>query len=321
MDNVWFEILALIGGFYLLAKGADGLVEGGEHIARHFDVSPLTIGLTVVAWGTSLPELVISTWSAVEGKAGASLGTVVGSNTANLGLVLGVGALILPATVESKVRIRDGTWLLGSLLIVFGALADGDISRLDGLLFVTAFLFYQYGLLKAGRAEGNGDILERDTSPLGPHITKVLIGSALIGIGAPTAMWAGEELANRVGLPEIVVGLSVYAVGTSLPELFAAISSARRGQAAMGLGNVIGSNIFNVLAALGCAGVVSPIVGAPDVLEEVMHQHVPVALTFSVVLLILPFLPRAGFRYKGILVVTGYAAYMAYLMHVGLPKT
>ncbi len=317
MDYLWLEILALVGGFYLLAKGSDGLVEGGEHIARHFDVSPLTIGLTVVAWGTSLPELVISTWSAVQGNAASSLGTVVGSNSANLGLVLGVGALILPATVEKRVRLRDGTWLLGSLLIVFGALADGAISRLDGVLFVTAFLFYQYGLLKAGKAEGNGETVERDDSPLGPHLLMVLIGSAMIGIGARTAMWGGDQLATRIGFSQAVIGLTVYAVGTSLPELFAGIASARRGQASMGLGNVIGSNIFNVLAALGCAGIVSPIVGSPDAVAEVMHRHVPIALGFSVLLLVLPFLPKGGFRYKGIIVASCYVAYFAFLMSIG----
>jgi cation:H+ antiporter len=318
MDYIWLEILALAGGFYLLAKGSDGLVEGGEHIARHFDVSPLTIGLTVVAWGTSLPELIISTWSAVQGKAGESIGTVIGSNSANLGLVLGVGALILPATVESRVRFRDGAWLLGSLLIVYGALADGAISRLDGILFVTAFLVFQYGLLKAGKAEGSGDTLERETSPLGPHIVKVLIGSVMIGMGARTAMWGGEAMALRIGLEPTVVGLTVFAVGTSLPELFAGIASALRGQAAMGLGNVIGSNIFNVLAALGCAGIVSPIVGSPEVLETVMNRDVPVAFVFSIVLLILPFLPIGKFRYKGVLVFTGYAVYVGYLIRVGL---
>ncbi|MDF1837330.1 MAG: calcium/sodium antiporter [Planctomycetota bacterium] len=317
MDYLWLEIIALVGGFYLLAKGSDGLVEGGEHIARHFDVSPLTIGLTVVAWGTSLPELVISTWSAIQGNASDSLGTVVGSNSANLGLVLGVCALILPATVEKRVRLRDGTWLIGSLLIVFGALADGEISRLDGILFVTAFLFYQYGLLKSGKAEGNEETVERDDSPLGPHILMVLIGSVMIGIGARTAMWGGGELAGRMGLSDAVVGLSIYAVGTSLPELFAGIASARRGQASMGLGNVIGSNIFNVLAALGCAAAVSPIVGASEELARIMYRDVPVALAFSVLLLVLPFLPKGGLRYKGMIVASSYLLYMGYLMSTG----
>ncbi|MFT4647974.1 MAG: cation:H+ antiporter [Planctomycetota bacterium] len=318
MDYIWLEILALAGGFYLLAKGSDGLVEGGEHIARHFDVSPLTIGLTVVAWGTSLPELIISTWSAVQGNAGESIGTVIGSNTANLGLVLGVGALILPATVENRVRLRDAAWLIGSLLLVYAALADGAISRLDGILFVTAFLVFQYGLLKAGKAEGSGETFERETSPLGPHMIKVLIGSAMIGIGARTAMWGGGAVAVRAGLEPTVVGLTVYAVGTSLPELFAGVASALRGQAAMGLGNVIGSNIFNVLAALGCAGIVSPITGSPDVLNVVMNRDVPVALTFSVMLLVLPFLPMGKFRYKGVLVFTSYAVYFGYLIRIGL---
>ncbi|MBL4769568.1 MAG: calcium/sodium antiporter [Planctomycetes bacterium] len=318
MDYLWLQILALIGGFYLLAKGSDGLVEGGEHIARHFDVSPLTIGLTVVAWGTSLPELIISTWSAIQGNAGESLGVVIGSNSANLGLVLGTCALILPATVEYRVRVRDGFWLIGSLVIVFGALADGEIGRLDGLLFVVAFLIYQYGLLKAGKAEGNGGPAERETSPLGPYIRKVLIGSLMIGVGARTAMWGGEGVAAHVGLSSTVIGLTVFAVGTSLPELFAGVASALRGQAAMGLGNVIGSNIFNVLAALGCAGLTSPIIGSPDVVHTVMYRDVPVALTFSVVLLVLPFLPKGKYRYKGVLVASGYVAYMSYLMSVGL---
>ncbi|MEZ6018850.1 MAG: sodium:calcium antiporter [Planctomycetota bacterium] len=259
MDNVLLELLALLAGFALLSKGSDALVEGGEDIANHFRVSPLTIGLTVVAWGTSLPELVISTWSAIHGKAGESLGTVVGSNVVNLGLVLGACAVILPATIESKVRLRDGIWLIASLLLLVLTLKDGVLTRWDGLILAGAFLYYQWGLLR-GRAEGiaaramDAKSESDEPAPIGEStlkrdLIKVLLGSLAIGVGARTAMWGGEMLALRVGMAPTVVGLTVFALGTSLPELFAGIASARRGQAEMGLGNVLGSNVFNVLAA------------------------------------------------------------------------
>ncbi len=319
MDYVLLEMLALVGGFFLLSRGSDSLVHGGENIALHYRVSPLTIGLTVVAWGTSLPELVITTWASVHGKAGESLGTVVGSNVANLGLVLGACAVILPATIESRVRTRDALWLLGSLGLVFGALYDGELTRTDGLLLVAAFAFYQFGLLRAGKAEGQASEYHGELeSHLSKDWTKVLIGSLAIGIGARTAMWGGEALATRVGMSGTVIGLTVFAVGTSLPELFAGIASARRGQAAIGLGNVLGSNVFNVLAALGVAGAVSPLHPKPEVVSQVLHRDIPTAVAFSLLLLVLPFLPRTWGRWKGKVVLLGYFAYVGYLVSQGV---
>ncbi|HPF14440.1 MAG: sodium:calcium antiporter [Planctomycetes bacterium] len=319
MTYAILELLALLGGFYLLSRGSDALVEGGEGVAHHFRVSSLTIGLTVVAWGTSLPELVISSWSAAHGKAGESLGTVVGSNVVNMGLVLGVCAVILPATIERRVRLRDGFWLLASLALVYAVLRDGTVSRTDGALLVGTFLYYEWGLLKAGKREGldNPD-LEIDTSPLGPHYLKIALGSVAIGIGARTAMWGGEGLALRAGMTPTVVGLTVFAVGTSLPELFAGVSSARRGQAAMGLGNVLGSNVFNVLAALGCAAVVRPIGNAPTEVQEVLQRDIPTAFGFSLMLLALPFLPTKWGRVKGWCVLVAYLVYVAFLFRDGL---
>ena len=319
MEIVLLEMLALLGGFFLLARGSDALVHGGENIALHYRVSPLTIGLTVVAWGTSLPELVITTWASVHGKAGESLGTVVGSNVANLGLVLGACAVILPATIETRVRVRDALWLVGSLILVFGALYDGEISRLDGGLLLGAFGFYQFGLLKAGKAEALDTTFHGELeSHLGKDWVKVFLGSLAIGVGARTAMWGGEALAHRVGMSGTVIGLTVFAVGTSLPELFAGVASARRGQAAIGLGNVLGSNVFNVLAALGCAGAVKPLLPSPETVQQVLGRDIPTALAFSLGLLILPFLPQEWGRWKGRVVLLGYFGYIAYLMSQGV---
>ena len=323
MDYVLLEMLALVGGFFLLARGSDSLVEGGENIARHYRVSPLTIGLTVVAWGTSLPELVITTWSSLHGKVGESLGTVVGSNVANLGLVLGSCAVILPATIENRVRWRDALWLLGALVLTFAALYDGKLTRLDGALLLGAFAFYQFGLLRAGKAEGQtGEYHGELESHLGKDWVKVLLGSLAIGVGARTAMWGGEALATRVGMAETVIGLTVFAVGTSLPELFAGVASARRGQAAIGLGNILGSNVFNVLAALGAAGVARPLLPSPEVVSQVLYRDIPTAMAFSLLLLVLPFLPQKWGRWKGKVVLAGYFGYIGFLMvhGVDLPK-
>ncbi len=315
MDFVLVEIIALLGGFFLLARGSDALVEGGERIAFHYNVSPLTIGLTVVAWGTSLPELVITTWSSMSGNAGESLGTVVGSNVANLGLVLGACAIILPATIENRVRVRDGFWLLASLCVVWATLHDGVVSRMDGGILLACFLYYEYGLLKSGKVEvPDIDAKAAAKAPMGPAVLKVILGSAAIAIGARTAMFGGEGLANRIGMAPEVVGLTVFAVGTSLPELFAGISSARRGHAEMGLGNVLGSNVFNVLAALGCAALAKPISSGTGEVQTVMTRDIPIALGFSVMLLILPFLPRVWGRAKGSVVLFSYVAYVAYLI-------
>lgn len=331
MIQITYELLALLGGFIFLARGSDALVHGGENIAKHFNVSQLTIGLTVVAWGTSLPELVITTWASVHDKAGESLGTVIGSNIANLGLVLGVCAIVLPATIEKRVRMRDALWLLGSLALVFGALYDGQLSRLDGGLLLAAFVFYQFGLLRAGRAEGRAEgcadssadsSAEAQDEHTDPHLPKawllVLLGSLAIGVGARLAMWGGEGLAHRVGLSETVIGLTVFAVGTSLPELFAGYAAARKGKAEMGLGNVLGSNVFNILAALGCASVVKPLLQSVDTVRQVLVRDIPIALAFSVLLLVLPFLPKGWGKRKGVIALACYVSYVTYLIVQGV---
>ena len=318
-----FELLWLLLGFVLLAKGADGLVDGGVALARRWGVDPLLVGLTIVAWGTSMPELVVSSLAAWDGRGAMSLGNVLGSNVANIGLVLGASAVILPAVVVGQVRAREIVWLIGSLFALWFACRDGVLSRVEGTLLVMGFLLYMELLRRHPRVGSGVPEMEAVVSHAWP---RVILGSLAIVGGAKLVVMGGEALAYRAGLSEMVVGLVLFALGTSLPELAAGVGSALKGHADIGYGNVIGSNVFNVMAAIGTAAVVRPIggeggeavssgVAGVGVMQEALTRDFPVALAFSAILLLMPFVaPGRRGRNKGWLLVSAYLAYVGWLL-------
>ena len=318
MNPVWIELGALLVGFALLAKGADALVDGGATLARRSGISPLVVGLTVVAWGTSLPEVVVSTLAAASGKPASSLGNVLGSNVANIGLVLGTSALILPSTLLGRARLREMLWLLGSIGALWYLCADRALARPEAGALLGAFVFYNVLLLTRGSrgivAEAVQDAEEHRTKR---PWTAVILGSAAIAIGAKFVIFGAEGLALRVGLPDRVIGLTIFALGTSLPELAAGVTSALKGEHEIGYGNVVGSNVFNTLAVTGIAALVEPFQGpaAEPEIAATLVSDFPVTLGFSVVLAALPFLFKntAG-RLPGGLLVTGYLSYIAFLL-------
>ncbi|TDJ66102.1 MAG: calcium/sodium antiporter [Planctomycetota bacterium] len=309
------ELLGLLIGFGLLAKGAVWLVDGGSSLARKWRVSPLMIGLTVVAWGTSLPEVVVSGLAAWEGRGAMALGNVLGSNVANIGLVLGVSAIILPRILTGRVALREVVWLLGSLAILWAVCYDGSVTRLESGLLLAVFALYNFVLLRSPRGFVSTEGAEEHSSRR--PIIGVIAGAVAIGIGAKLAMFGAEGLATRAGISEAVIGLTVIAVGTSLPELAAGIGSALRGHHDISFGNVIGSNVFNSLAVIGIAGMIRPITGGPVLahdLDVMLGRDFPVSLAFALVLVSLPFFMRgrAG-RAKGAFLLASYLAYIAWL--------
>ncbi len=319
MQQLIFEILALLAGFTFLSRGADALVDGGVALARRWGLEPTVIGLTVIAWGTSMPEIVVSGYAAWVGKAGASIGTVLGSNVANIGLVLGVTATILPAVLRGGAQLRDGIWLLASLGLLAGLTWDGTITRIDAGILLAAFLIYEVMLFVG---PGSGSSAPDDTAEaVTPEVVKpfraVLLGSVVIAVGARAVMYGGEGLALRLGIPPTVVGLTVFAIGTSLPELAAGIGSARRGHAGIGLGNVIGSNLFNTLAVMGVAGLVKPIALVPSEVQSCQIRDLPTTLGFSIALLVLPFALKGKGRAQAVLLLAGYVAYVSSLVLQG----
>jgi len=255
---MWRDSAALAGGGAALYFGAGWLVRGGAGIAQKLRVPSLVIGLTVVAYGTSAPELVVGIGAALEGRGGIAFGNAVGSNIANLALILGMTALIAPPKVDANLTRRDLPALALGALAVPLLLLDGTIGRLEGAALVVAALGYTFLTFRATRASAVADaVVPRDS-------TAKLVGLIVLGLlgllaGGHWLVDGASNLARRVGVPERVVGLTIVAIGTSVPELATSIVAARRGAADIAIGNVIGSNIFNVFLILGASALARPL--------------------------------------------------------------
>jgi len=301
-------LLALVLGLALLVKGADWLVDGGVRIAGRLGMSPVMVGLTIIAWGTSLPELLVSTLAAADGRPGMALGNALGSNIANIGLVLGVTALLLPGVLGSALRLREAGWLLASLLGLFLVLLwQGGISAVGGWLLIGLFVVHNIHLWKTAKP---GE--EQEPQPKGQGIMRralllVLVASVAVAIGAELTVSGAEAIARSIGVSDRVIGLSVVAIGTSLPELAAGVASALKGQTEIGVGNVVGSNVFNVLVAVGSAGVVQPFVD--ESAEAALWSDIPAVLLFSFAAILLPRLGSSG-RWKGAALFAGYLTFL-----------
>lgn len=302
--------LLLVVGFLFLAKGAGWLVDGGVALASLLGIPPMITGLTVVALGTSLPEVVVAALATSRGEHGLALGTVLGSNIANIGLVLGATGLILPRVFAQVLSAREISWLLGSLVLLFLVSSGGALGWVEGLVLFLAFVLYQVLVLRNPREEGASALEEVATHGSRHPWVLIVLGSIAIALGAYGAMEGGIGLAEALGVPPTVIGFTVLAVGTSLPELAAGIASALKGHAELGLGNVVGSNIFNTLLVLGIAFTTGPL--DPDssgVLERTMEVDLPLTAAFSLGLIVFLRLPSG--RWKAALALAAYFAWSA----------
>lgn len=316
----WVSIaLMLLGGFILLAKGADWLVGGGSRMARKFGISVFVIGLTIVSWGTSAPEVVASGVAAYEGSSAMSLGGVLGSNIANLGLVLGASALVLPKVLDTRLQARDLVTFLGSIGVLWWFSLDGEISRVECVVMLFLYGLYTLALL-LGRHEGaDTDVPESDSKL--PDWFETALGFAAVLIGAHLTFQGASFGAVRLGMSERVIGLTVVAIGTSLPELAASLGSAIKGESDLSLGNVIGSNVFNLIVVVGIVGLIRPFeaVAMPDessreqlaaAFQGALNKDLYVVLGFSLATLLAIGVARGRFgRLKGLLLLTGYVVY------------
>ncbi|QDV04956.1 Inner membrane protein YrbG [Planctomycetes bacterium Poly30] len=319
------DALALLAGFFLLAKGADALVEGAGTIATKLGMDPWVVGLTIVAWGTSLPEVVVSTLAAQEGRPGAALGNVLGSNVANAGLVLGVVGLILPRALVGRLALRESLPLLASIGVLWYVLRDDVLSRTEAISLTVLFLAYTFELIfMRGRGKQSPPAVIDASELHKPHPwLRVLAGSAAIAFGAQFVLTGAFGIAEVLGLKEGFVGLVILALGTSLPELAAGIVSARQGKTEIGLGNIVGSNVFNTLAVIGIAGMVAPFGvpgdvqdGWPLAAREALSRDLPVNLAFALFLVLGPplFRGRAARPRAAVLL----AAWVGYVIWIGL---
>ena len=306
--------VALALGLLLLVKGADWLVDGGVSIARRLGLSPIMIGLTIVAWGTSLPELVVSTLAASEGRPGLALGNALGSNVANIGLVLGATAFIMPAVLGKPMRARETGWLFASVLGLAGVLLwERGVSQLGGGLLVGLFVIHNLHLWKTSDTDTEEEPLPKGQGIMRKAGALVIVSCVAVAVGAELTVTGAEAIARSLGVSDRVIGLSIVAIGTSLPELAAGIASALKGQTEIGLGNVVGSNVFNVLVAGGAAGIVQPFgasVADSALVEETLSSDIPLVLAFSLAAATLPRLDAARGRWMGAMLLLSYVAFL-----------
>jgi cation:H+ antiporter len=313
----------LIAGLVLLVIGAEVLVRGAAKVAAQFGIPPLIIGLTVVAFGTSAPETAVSVQAALAGSGDLAIGNVVGSNIANVLFILGLTALIAPLIVSRQLIRLDVPIMIGASLLTMALAWDGSLSKLDGLLLFTGIVAYTGFLIFSAYREKNiaADdeftkefALNKPAKPYGwvINLVLILVGLVLLVGGANLLVEGAVSLARALGLSELVIGLTVVAVGTSLPELATSLLAAIRGERDIAVGNIVGSNIFNLLCVLGLASLVSP---APVlVAANALAFDFPVMIGVALVCLPIFFSGYRINRWEGLLFISYYAVYTLYLV-------
>lgn len=281
------EIIALlIGGLILLIGGGEVLVRGAIALAKNIGVSPAVIGLTILAYGTSAPELVVSLESALDGYSDMAIGNVVGSNISNTLLILGVTALFYPLTLDKKLLKPDGFLLILVSFLLWIFAFGGEINRLEGGIFFLMLLGYTYYTFAQGRKEGFAEIEAEIEDELQVELTQrraiiyTIIGLIVMILGGKLIVIGGVKAATVLGVSEGVIGLTIIAVGTSLPELATSIISARKGQADMAVGNVIGSNLMNIFGIIGLTALIQPL----TVMPEFLSRDIPLLILCSLLL-------------------------------------
>ncbi|WP_372870232.1 calcium/sodium antiporter [Shewanella sp.] len=305
-------LMSILGGFIILTLGAESMVRGACAIALRLGIAPLVIGLTIVAFGTSAPELAVSIKSALAGNSGIALGNVVGSNIVNIGLILAITALIKPIKVQSQMIRRDIPIMVAVTIALIIAVMDGEIGTLDGLVFIALLIGYLVYSYRCGDADdSDADIEEVEKGPKNPLLAVVMIAAGigmLVG-GGILFVNGAVELARHFGVSEVVIGLTIVAIGTSMPELVTSVVAAIKGESDIAIGNVVGSNIFNILGILGIASLVYPISSA-----GFSKVDFAVMLGFAVALLPLAWTGLRIGRREGALLMLANLVYMGYLV-------
>lgn len=302
------DIVYILIGFVALLIGGEFLVRGAVAVAVRARISPLVIGLTLVGFGTSTPELLTSVQAALAGSPGIAMGNVVGSNIANILLILGVAALIAPIAVARDGFLRDGGVVLGASVLCLGLVLWGDLGRGAGTVLVLSLVAYLVWALRTSAPEA-ADI-PLTAMGVGPALLLALGGLALTLLGARFLVSGAVSIAATLGVSDAVIGLTIVAVGTSLPELVTSVVAARKGQGDLAFGNVVGSNIFNILGILGVTALVQPLA----VPAQIAGFDIWVMLAATVLLIVMAVAGWRIGRAKGMILLAAYAAYLGALL-------
>ena len=314
-------IAAIIAGLILLVWSADRFVDGSAATARYFGMPSLLIGIIIVGFGTSAPEMVVSALAATAGNPGIALGNAYGSNITNIGLILGFTALISPIAVSSQVVRKELPILLAISALAAWQIYDGELTRLDAIILLAVFALIMgttiYQELKkknhAPQDAPDAQDTQESSISLPKAIMWLVLGLVLLIVSSRMLVWGAVEIAHALGISDLIIGLTIVAVGTSLPELASSIIAAIKNEHDIALGNIIGSNLFNTLAVVGIAGSIAPM----EVSFEVLTRDMTVMCALTVALLIFA-LGKKGKarinRFEGALLVLSYIAYTVYLI-------
>lgn len=318
---MFLPIAAIIAGLILLVWSADRFVDGSAATARYFGMPSLLIGIIIVGFGTSAPEIVVSALAASAGNPGIALGNAYGSNITNIGLILGFTALISPIAVSSQVVRKELPILLAISALAAWQIYDGELTRLDAIILLAVFALimgttiYQELKKKKHAPQGAQDAQDsqENSMSLPKAIMWLVLGLVLLIVSSRMLVWGAVEIAHALGISDLIIGLTIVAVGTSLPELASSIIAAIKNEHDIALGNIIGSNLFNTLAVVGIAGSIAPM----EVSFEVLTRDITVMCALTVALLIFA-LGKKGKarinRFEGALLLLSYIAYTVYLI-------
>lgn len=309
-----FSIILMVSGFIMLIKGADVFVDGASKIATKFNIPQMVIGLTIVAFGTSLPEAAISIKGAFSGNVGITVGNVVGSNIMNILLILGISSCIAALPIkQNTLKIEIPFVIFITVLLLGLGVLGSDLSRMDGIIFIillAAFMVYLIYTAKNGESDEDATVLTKKDTML-KLICSVILGGVCIVIGSNVTVDAASYIASELGMSDRLIGLTIVAFGTSLPELITSGTAAKRGKVDIAIGNIVGSNIFNILFVIGICTLIHPIEFQVAFIKDTV-----VAIAAAIVLFLCVLKNKKLSRNGGIFMLCFYAAYFAYILYM-----
>jgi cation:H+ antiporter len=320
------NFFAIFGGLAVLVWGADRFISGAAALANNLGVSPMMIGLTIVGFGTSAPEVLVASIAAIDGNPGLSIGNALGSNIANIGLIIGVTALVTPLSVHSGVLKREYPLLLAISLISLALMWAGTLGRIDGLLLIVLLAGTLAWMARSAKIDSSDPISSEFDAEI-PHdiptskaIFWFVIGLLCLLLSSRVLVWGAVNVASALGVSDVIIGLTIVAIGTSLPELAASIASALEGEHDIAIGNVVGSNLYNILAVLSLPGLIAP----GPFLPEVLYRDQPTMVGLTIVL----FLMGYGFgkqgrinRLEGLILLTIFLGYQSLLFFTAVQSS
>lgn len=317
MDLLLFS-LGLIAGLIFLLKSSDIFVEGAAQTAKYFGMSQFLIGVLIVGFGTSAPEMIVSATAALSNSPELALGNAYGSNIANIALILGVTAIISPIMIDKKVLFKEAPKLIIAIIISFALIYDNEISKIDASILLSIFAIFLLRMILLSKKDNENNNKETNEKiNIKKALVMVILGVTILILSSKLLVWGAVGIAKFFNVSDLVIGLTVVAIGTSLPELASSVAAAKKGNNDLAIGNVIGSNLFNTYVVVGIAGVIAPIHATPDILFRDMT-----IMTILTISLIIFGLPQKRLNDKGIItrikgsswliIYLGYTAYLVF---------